>query len=79
MSYSTHRTNFMLYKGKVMKFDSFFTACRECKFPERHPGCHDTCKKYLLEREAYNKAKAQAEKEALITRLLFPNGKNHRT
>ena len=79
MSYSTHRTDFMLYKGKVMKFDSFFTSCRECKFPERHPGCHDTCKKYLLEREAYNKAKAQAEKEALITRLLFPNGKNHRT
>lgn len=29
------------------------TCCKGCVPPARHPGCHDTCDKYISERVAY--------------------------
>lgn len=30
-------------------------CCQDCVPPVRHPGCHDTCKKYQQEKQEYNK------------------------
>lgn len=29
------------------------SCCRECVPPERHMGCHGTCKRYLAEKKAH--------------------------
>ena len=29
------------------------TCCRDCKPPERQPGCHATCERFLKEREEH--------------------------
>lgn len=31
------------------------TCCIECVPPERHPGCHSECERYLKEKEEHDK------------------------
>lgn len=47
----------------MRKISEFFTVCKDCTAPDRHPGCHDTCEYYLKEREKYEDAKKQEERE----------------
>ncbi len=41
-----------------MNYNKYFTCCKPCKPPTRHPGCHDTCEQYAAAREEYQKDKA---------------------
>ena len=43
----------------MKKISEFFTVCKDCAAPDRHPGCHDTCEYYRKERERYEDAKKQ--------------------
>ena len=36
-----------------------FECCQPCKPPDRYPGCHDHCKKYI-EQKAINDAQNEA-------------------
>lgn len=47
----------------MKKISEFFTVCKDCAAPDRHPGCHDTCEYYRKERERYEDAKKQEERE----------------
>lgn len=47
----------------MKKISEFFTVCKDCAAPDRHPGCHDTCEHYRKEREKYEDAKKQEERE----------------
>lgn len=47
----------------MKKISEFFTVCKDCTAPDRHPGCHDTCEYYRKERETYEDAKKQEERE----------------
>ena len=47
----------------MKNISDFFTVCKSCTTPNRHPGCHDTCKYYLEEREKYEVAKKQEKLE----------------
>ena len=47
----------------MRKISEFFTVCKDCAAPDRHPGCHDTCEYYRKEREKYEDAKKQEELE----------------
>ena len=38
-----------------------------CVAPERYPGCHATCKKYLDERAELDRCKGEARKEREVT------------
>ena len=39
----------------MRKISEFFTVCKDCAAPDRHPGCHDTCEHYRKEREKKQK------------------------
>lgn len=47
----------------MRKISEFFTVCKDCSAPDQHPGCHDTCEYYRKEREKYEDAKKQEERE----------------
>lgn len=36
--------------------------CRDCVAPKRHPGCHDTCGDYIVEK-AFHNAEIKTERE----------------
>ena len=38
-------------------------CCRYCVPPERHPGCHGNCKKYLDEKEEWEREKEAERKK----------------
>lgn len=44
--------------------NSFFKACLNCM--ERRPGCHDTCERYLAEKEKCRRAAAKEKYEHWI-------------
>ena len=35
--------------------------CKDC--PDRHPGCHSVCEKYIADKEEWNNIKAKMAKE----------------
>ena len=43
-----------------------FNACRYCVAPKRHPGCHDTCMEYLMEKAVHETKKAVADKQKAV-------------
>lgn len=49
------------------------TCCKNCVPPQRHPGCHGTCKQYLKEKAEYEKQKeyAKAHKTVMLTNYDF--------
>jgi hypothetical protein len=49
------------------------TCCKNCVPPQRHPGCHSTCKQYLKEKAEYEKQKeyAKAHKTVMLTNYDF--------
>lgn len=49
------------------------TCCKNCVPPQRHPGCHGTCKRYLKEKAEYEKQKeyAKAHKTVMLTNYDF--------
>ncbi len=40
------------------------TVCKDC--PERHPGCHATCEKYINQRAEYDAYKEEQRKQMEI-------------
>lgn len=38
-------------------------SCKGCVPPERHPGCHSTCPKYLEEKAKHDALKEKQRKE----------------
>lgn len=45
-------------------------CCKGCVAPVRHIACHATCEKYLAEKEAHDKRKAELDKERMITQAI---------
>ena len=41
-------------------------SCNGCVPPERHPGCHAKCEKYLKEKAAYDALKEADDKKRKI-------------
>jgi hypothetical protein len=41
-------------------------SCRNCVPPERHPGCHGTCAKYLKEKAEYDALKEADDKKKQV-------------
>ena len=46
-------------------------SCKNCVPPERHPGCHGTCPKYLEEIAAYEAQKAAYKKKLEIDHAIY--------
>lgn len=49
-----------------MSYPSTIRCCAHCVPPERHPGCHGRCEKYLAEKEEHEKKRVayiEAEKK----------------
>ena len=46
-------------------------SCKDCVAPKRYPGCHSVCQEYLEQKEAYNKRKAELDKERNITQAIY--------
>lgn len=40
-----------------------YTVCKDCVPPDRHPGCHGTCEKYLEEKKLIDEFNAQNYKQ----------------
>lgn len=38
-------------------------CCKNCKPPERHAACHDTCEKYIKEKAEYKRQQDAFKKE----------------
>ena len=60
----------------MKKISEFFTVCKDCAAPNRYPGCHDTCEYYRKEREKYEDAKKQEEREKK-QRTYVSNGRTY--
>lgn len=45
------------------------TCCKDC--PDRYPGCHGKCEKYIAERAAYDAQKAKAMKVSDLATGLY--------
>ena len=41
-------------------------CCKLCKPPDRYPGCHSHCEKYIEEKAQYEQATAAARREKAI-------------
>ena len=48
----------------------YFECCRECKPPQRYPGCHAKCKEYLKAKEAWDKVR-QVERKCCEQENIF--------
>lgn len=46
-------------------------CCKGCVAPKRYPGCHGHCPEYLQEKEAYEKLKAEKEKQYFVGREIY--------
>lgn len=46
-------------------------CCNGCVQPERHPGCHGTCEKYLTEKAAHDKQKAELDRESRVSAAIY--------
>lgn len=46
-------------------------SCMGCIPPERHPGCHATCEKYLAEKAAHDKRKAELDQKKNVDVALY--------
>lgn len=48
-------------------------CCKDCVPPQRYPGCHGHCQKYLEEKAEYEKQKeyAKANKPVMLTNYDF--------
>lgn len=40
------------------------TCCKDC--PNRFPGCHSTCEKYIQQKNEYEKAKAERKAKSAV-------------
>lgn len=45
-------------------------CCHHCVSPERYPGCHAECEKYLIEKLADEKAKEEYRKKNIANTYL---------
>lgn len=45
------------------------TCCKDC--PDRYPGCHGKCEKYISQRAEYDKLKEERRKKAEISQGLY--------
>lgn len=45
------------------------TCCKDC--PDRYPGCHGKCEKYINERSAYDAVKDEAKKRYMVAYGLY--------
>ena len=54
----------MLYNSERYRI----TYCKDC--PDRYPGCHGSCEKYIEQRAAYDAEKAEAMKKIEVSRGL---------
>ena len=46
-------------------------CCMGCVPPERHPGCHGTCEKYLAEKASHDKRKAELDRDHRISAAIY--------
>jgi hypothetical protein len=53
-------------------------CCRDCKPPERHPGCGDVCRLYQIEKCVLNRANAERYKALDIGQYIVENIQNSR-
>ena len=46
-------------------------SCVGCVPPERHPGCHGTCEKYLADKAAHDQRKAEMDRNSRISSAIY--------
>lgn len=46
-------------------------SCMGCVPPERHPGCHGTCEKYLADKAAHDKRKAELDRNSRTSAAIY--------
>ena len=46
-------------------------CCKGCEAPKRYPGCHAVCQEYLEQKAAYDKRKAEVDKERQIKQAIL--------
>ena len=51
-------------------------SCFGCVPPERHPGCHAVCEKYLTEKAVHDKRKAELDREIRISTAIYTDRGN---
>lgn len=52
---------------------AFFSSCKDCVAPKRHPGCHDPCPEYLAQRAEYDRLKAIQDEKRDIGIAIYYN------
>ena len=43
--------------------------CKNCKQPERHPGCHSTCEYYIEWKKEHDKIEAEIKKQKWLNNI----------